>query len=357
MATVDSKKNNKLLSGQRDVTVDLVKTIAIIGVLVIHLYTGVNVNPVKSFDWLAGNFYGCLMRASVPLFLMCSGVLFLSIKKELSLKRFFTKNYLRIVISLFVWALAYKVVYMAIDGNFSLENLWLKFKEVILFNHEVRLYYLHITLLVYAVLPVLKVFSDNATKRQLQYAIVLWFVLGILYPALCTMKPFALMTGIPVQWKLNLTYSCIGYCLLGHYLKKYPISLRQSIASTVFGFAYTYGGTVWLSIKQESLNSTLLDGNSVGVCFLAIGVFGLCCNLSHRIGEELASFLAYVSKASFCIYLSHLFVIYCLFKINVNVHILPAMISIPVIVALAFAFSILIYTVLSRIPLVKKWLI
>ena len=58
------------ISNGRDIVIDLIKTIAIFGVLTIHASTGANSNPIGSFNWLSGNFYGCLTRASVSLFLM-----------------------------------------------------------------------------------------------------------------------------------------------------------------------------------------------------------------------------------------------------------------------------------------------
>ena len=72
----------------RNRTVDLVKTLAIGGVVLIHVAAPpLSVALTGSGDWLAALFWGTVSRASVPLFLMASGTLLLSPEKPLSLKK------------------------------------------------------------------------------------------------------------------------------------------------------------------------------------------------------------------------------------------------------------------------------
>ena len=62
---------------KRDRSIDLLKTLAIFGVLTIHTCTLGYQHPVGSFSWLSTVFWGSVVRASVPIFLMCSGALLL----------------------------------------------------------------------------------------------------------------------------------------------------------------------------------------------------------------------------------------------------------------------------------------
>ena len=91
-------------------------------------------------------------------------------------------------------------------------------KHLLLFYHEEHFYYLHITLLVYAALPVTRLIARHADKRLLEYTLALWFLLGILYSTVRPFCPFTLLSGIPVQWRMNMVYASIGYMLLGYYL-------------------------------------------------------------------------------------------------------------------------------------------
>ena len=78
----------------RDLSIDLIKVIAIFGVLVIHVDAGVlTQEQIGSFEWICGRVWGSLVRGSVPLFLMTSGALMLNPRKELALKKlYFHKN-------------------------------------------------------------------------------------------------------------------------------------------------------------------------------------------------------------------------------------------------------------------------
>ncbi len=351
------KQSNSLM--KRDSAIDLIKTIAIIGVLFIHVCGAANNTPIASFNWLSGNFFGCLFRASVPLFLMSSGVLFLNTDKELPLKKLFLKSILRLVVAMIFWSMVYHTYNIIRYDTLTLGKLFSAFKNVLKFKQEFHLYYIHIMLLIYVLLPILRVFVKNADKRTFQYALTVWFFLGVMFPTVIGFWPFKLLTGIPLQWKLNLVYNSVGYFMLGHYLKKYPLKLYASIISTVLGFAVIYGGTIFMSVKNNSYYTGFIDGMTIGSFFLASGIFSLCYHVVPLMGKIGKGITGYVSKASFCIYLVHMLVLYELGTHNITLSALPmpVIVSAPLMVIICFAASLGIYFVLSFIPVVKKWLI
>lgn len=228
----------------RDVTVDLVKACAILGVAIIHAATGAYQNQLGSAGWYSAVAWGSVSRASVPLFLMCTGVLFLAPEKELSGKKLWLRYILRIGVAMFFWALVYKFYHLAVSWNFTAESITGAVKEVLFFQHEDHLYYLHMVLLIYAFLPLLRLLTRHGDKRLLQYALGQWFALGIVYPTVQSYWPFTLLAGVPLQWMLNMSYAAMGYCLLGYYLKKYPLRRRWGTLSLGLGLACVFGGTV-----------------------------------------------------------------------------------------------------------------
>lgn len=339
----------------RDYSIDLLKTLAIIGVLFIHTCTDGFKTPLGSFDWVSSVFWGSVVRWAVPVFFMCSGALLLRPEKSLTLKKLYSKSILRILAALLFWAFAYKCFHLLAEGAFTLPGLWQALKETLLFNHEFHLYFLHIMLVVYVFLPITRAFVRAADRALLRYALIVWFVLGILYPTVRPYWPFNLLNGIPAQWAINMTYSAIGYGLLGYYLKTYPLSRRWVYAlAGAAGFALTFGGTWLLSLTHGELYTNFLEGMSVGVCLMAFGIFGLCVTIRR---ERLPRFTGYMSKASFCIYLVHVFFLLLFTQYGFNTSFLPTVLSIPVFVLCMLACSLLVYALLSRIPWVKKWLI
>lgn len=360
---LDSVDTNK----ERNYAVDILKAIAIIGVLTIHSCSGGYSYGVGTFNWGSAVFWGTLTRASVPVFLMCSGALLLDPKKEISIRKLYSKNLLRIVAAMFFWAMSYKIYGIVVSGGLqglTFQALLKSLEEVILLKHEFHFYYLHIIILVYVFLPVTRILTHYASKRELQYCLAVWFALGIVYPIAKQFWPLNLLSGIPSQWLMNMTYASIGYGILGYYIQKQAAKrLKVYLLLFIIGFAGVFGSTWIMSVKRGTLYQVFLEGMSPFVALMAIGIFGLVTDYVNsgfnmkNPGSKIKNLTVNISNASFCIYLVHVFFIYIFRAIGFTVGILPCLISIPLLAASNFLLSYIMYLLLSRIPVVNKYLI
>ena len=146
------------LTQRRSVPVDAAKTAAIFGTLLIHASAaGGFAGAPGSFGWTSALFWNCLLRSAVPVFFLCSGALLLPPEKEVTVRRVWTKYIPRILAALLFWAAAYEGVELLRGWRAAgvLERTALRQAalNLVLFHHKNHLYYLHIILLVYAVLP------------------------------------------------------------------------------------------------------------------------------------------------------------------------------------------------------------
>ena len=123
----------------RNAAIDLMKTIAILGVVTIHTVSAGYGSPVLSFEWTSAVLIRCIVGASVPLFFLCSGALMLDPEKELPERRLFTKSLPRLLIALMVWATFYKLMDLVIAQTYSVGDLIFGAKEVLLFKHKFHL--------------------------------------------------------------------------------------------------------------------------------------------------------------------------------------------------------------------------
>jgi surface polysaccharide O-acyltransferase-like enzyme len=337
---------------ERDDKVDIVKTVAILCVIAIHVTSyGWDVYPAGAIPWVANMFWGSLTRAAVPLFLMCSGALFLDPSRDLPLKKLYTRYLARVFAAMLVWAMAYKITRLISAGNFSAPGLWQAWKEVLLFNQEFHLYYIHIILFVYICLPVVRVFVFHVDKKQLEYGLAVWFLFGIVYPTVVHFWPLNLITGFPRQWAPNMTYAAIGYLVLGYYLRFIAtLSRIRSLALFCSGFMIVFVGTWYSCIRIGYFFDVFLGGMTVGVALMAAGIYGACPSQGGR-------FTVWVSKASFCVYLVHVFFLYAFEKLGFHVGLFSPLLSAPVVTAAIFLCSCGAYAVLVKIPGVNKWLI
>lgn len=341
----------------RNSAVDLIKSVAILDVLISHAaVTAFSAGDVGSLPWLTALFWACISHGSVSLFLMASGELLLAPKRELTLKKLYTKNMPRLLIALLFWACCYKAFALA-PGALTAENLIQAAKEVILFRHEEHLYYLHIMLLVYAFLPLTRLLAAHMDRRQTEYALALWFLLGILYPTVRTFWPFTLLVGIPKQWLMNMTYASIGYTLLGWYIAAFrrETNRRAWVVMALAGFAVAFGGSWAASVAEGTLNTHFFEGMGLGMCLLAAGVYGLCHGAALPVW--LARGAAYLSRASFCVFLTHIFFLKTLSRLGFNARMGGAWWSVPAVTLTVLACSCAAYEMLRRIPVARRWLV
>ena len=229
--------------------------------------------------------------------------------------------------------------------------------DLVLFHHKNHLYYLHIILLVYAVLPLTRRLVAAADRRLLNYALGIWFVLGCLAPTLKFFPPLSLVGGIPAQYPINLTWCAVGYGVLGDVLTQEAPRHRPRTFVWLYlaGTALTFGLTLAASVKTGALYQVFLQGSAPGVCLQAAGLYGFCAaRWQNRDRWPMAET---VSKASFCIYLTHLFFLDFLAGRGLSAGTLPPVWGVPVLAAAAFGGGFLVWRVLRRVPVVKTYLI
>lgn len=131
------------MKSERNIVVDCAKTIAIFGVLIVHVTDDVYVQPMDG-NWLIGNCFGSISRACVPLFLMCTGVLFLNGDKgKVSTKNILCRKIPRLLAALFFWATVYKFYNLSAAKDLSVDAITTSLIELLTFNHHFHLYYLH----------------------------------------------------------------------------------------------------------------------------------------------------------------------------------------------------------------------
>lgn len=340
----------------RDRRLDAVRALAIIMVLLIHAASTELQQVPGSPDWWGALVWGAAARPAVPLFFMCSGALLLC--RDITPKRILTHNLPRILCAMFAWAFFYQLSHLPDAGGFTPANLLAAVKSTLLLRHEFHFYYLHILLLVYAFLPILRVFVRNASRRELEYALAVWAVTGILFPLIQSFWPFSRVSPISSWWTMPMAYSAVGYALLGHYLRQYGNRLprRWCAVALAAGLAITFGGTAVLSLESGKLSESFLSGMSPGPMLMAAGLFGgiLTGTKERPLATKLTGLLA---RASFCVYLVHIVFLRLFLRLGFSGGNSPCLLFVPLVAALLLLCGFLVWAVLSRIPVVKSYLI
>lgn len=341
----------------RSVGLDIVKSVAIFGTVIIHATAVGGFNwPLGSLEWTSNLFWSSLFRCAVPLFLMCSGALFLAPERELPISILWKKYIFRIVVAMAFWAAAYLIWDLYLFGNLTRAGMAQALRDFVLFRHRDHLYYLIIMVAVYAALPVTRLLVEKAGRTLAVYALALWLTCGSLLPALFAFWPFSQMEGYVRQYAIPYTWMAIGLGVLGYCIHRYGGRIRPRAYALLYlaGFVLTFCGTWFLSLRQGELNAVLLGGNTPGVLLEAAGIFGLCAHVPLKRGRRAVETF---SRASFCIYLVHLMFLDKLVQGGWYVGTLPPLWAVPVETFFLVLCGFVTWLILRKIPWVNRYLI
>ena len=353
---------NEKTNSSRNSAVDGAKTVAIFGTLLIHASAaGGFSGTVGSFDWVSALGWNSLVRCAVPLFLLCSGALLLPPEKNVTIASVWKKYIPRILAALLFWAAAYATLDLLLvwrrGETVTAAMLADVLRNLLLFNHKSHLYYLHITLLVYALLPITRSFVARTDRKTLHYALGVWFVLSSVYPTLRSVSPLGKLYGIPAQYVINLAWGAVGLGVLGYVLSKEAAKRRpwEFALLYVLSTALTFGGTWIASLKTDTLYDVFLQGNAPLVYLQAVSIYGFF--VSFMQGREGKRWMEIISRASFCIYLVHLFFLDYLTSHGFAAGSYPPIWAVPALVFALFLSGFAVWLWLRRIPIVNRWLI
>ena len=159
----------------KDLRLDLIRTVAIIFVVLVHSMGLLNDAPETKSILVIKSFYS-LIHVGVPLFVMLSGALLLG--KEEPLNLFFKKRFHRVLTPFFSWSMIVSIIHFFQNGGRNLLNRSLIFTKDLFGNGVHGIYwYIYMILGLYMLTPILRSIAKNA--KILAYSIIVCF--GLYY--------------------------------------------------------------------------------------------------------------------------------------------------------------------------------
>lgn len=345
--------------------VDLLRVLATIAVIVLHtaIYWLDQTTP-GSFPWTTLVTYDALMRWCVPMFVMLSGAFLLDPKKTVRLRDIFLKYILRVLVALVVWGIFYALLDCGFTGGWP--SAWQGIKnalhQVIWADTRYHLWFLYLMIGLYLVTPILRAFVRGASRGTLHWFLLLAFVFASLLPTLQQLFPDQM--ALPAAWAsrldLHLVLGYVGYYVAGYYLKNYTLGRIAEFSVYILGILGTVAtlwGTHILSTRAGALNGVLLQYCSANVAFMAAALFvlfryvlGVSDERSRR--QRLGG----TARISFGIFLVHDFFLALLRHFEITTLSFHPTLSVPVLSAAVFLCSFAVAWLLSKIPLLGRYL-
>lgn len=354
--------------------VDLLKVLAIFGVIILHVSASLLVPFETSKEWWIGNIYDSLSRWCVPLFVMVSGTVVLPGVEKQPLGQFLLVRVIRILIPFLVWS----GIYFLYRIHFKEDDLTLSQFFPMLLSEPIyyHLWFIYMLVVLYLFAPPAGVFLNQAPEKYTWYLIALWFFWASLLPIID--KPLEnelyFFPSMDDYSPLKLS----GYFLLGYMLKDQRIQSKRQFFIVVLVFliggAVTIIGTFLMSHNRGEFSPFFYKYFSITVVAMTLSLFLMVKGVfnthkettddgKEQIRMNSPKFLQKLGMSVFGIYLIHALVLELLrdgrlgFIIDhtsvFGVAISPAA-GIPVFAASIFIFSLIPVFILSYIPMVRK---
>lgn len=346
--------------GDISLPVDLIRTVAIILVIILHAATEPNLTvDIMSqqgvVDWWASNIYNSIARPCVPLFIMLAGALLLQPSKvDEPLKVFFKKRFNRIGLPFLFWGVAYFAWRAFVNGETLTTSSII---ESVLTGPYTHFWFLYLIVGLYLITPVLRMIATYSSWRILTYFVLVWFVGTAVVPLLILFGNYSLngdvfmMTG----W--------LGYFILGAYLVK--VRLRPSILSLILFLSYVFtifGTYIVIATIGERLSQFFYDSFSANVIMASASLFLLLCVVPPRKIENrfphANRLVQQISQNTLPIYLFHVMVLEALqkgyFGFKISLTTMNPVLEIPLITAVILLICLGVIIPLKKIPYLKK---
>ena len=367
-------------SKSRLVWVDVLRLVAMLMVIAGHSVDIYNATPQEDpMNGFWGAFIGSLMRPSVPLFAMMTGLLLLPVGQ--SAGDFYRRRIPRVLFPMLFWSVIYYLIpaltsVMGLDKSvisilypfeFAPSQDWgdaarnIAMIPLTFNGYTCHMWYLYMLIGLYFAMPFISAWVEKRDRTLTNTFMALW---------LCSLTlPYLQHLIAPnlfgeCAWNKFGTFyyfsGFAGYLLLGHLLsKRSPMPLRKIVAMGVMlyisGYIITYTGFASMAVQYSyeeapELLELFWQFCSPNVVLMALGIF-LIVQRVNITSEGLQKLLTNITKCSFGTYLMHYIfigpVVILLSPLGLPTPLCVAC-SVIMVFAICWAMTALIYKVAPR---------
>ncbi|MCR5292717.1 MAG: acyltransferase family protein [Eubacterium sp.] len=256
-----------------------------------------------------------LMMWGVPCFVMVTGALLLSEKKEFGYKKVFCSYISRILIALFVCSYLFRLLDLWMNKeSFSLRVLWEPLYKLYTGTGWAHLWYMYLVIGLYLLMPAFKKITGYSDTIELSVLILIYVLFLSVVPIINK------LSGVTTAFYITTSSIFPAYLFAGHMID----SERWKVPGSVYILMTVSGIALIILISLLVIGNTPKDENQVftaflgsysflPVCIFSVGVFGIFKTYSGSKERKadgtkgiLNKILLSIDGCSFGIYLIHL---------------------------------------------------
>lgn len=333
--------------------IDIVKIVSILSVITIHVSAMYwYKTDIYSARWCAMNFWNALSRFCIGTFVMCTGVLFLN-REELTYKELFKKYLFKLGGVFIIWML----IYSFIKNNYQMIGIIENIKQKLPEGH---LWFLIMIIGIYLILPIIRIFVKNAQKKDLEYFLLLSFIIQSIIPFIIVFNQFS---WLDIYYKLlypSVVTGYVGVLVLGYYLNNYEMNKKNKILIMILGILSILF-TIFMNLYEARITgkptTKFFKEYYPNIIIISMFVFVLikCIVEKIKFSDKQKNVITEISNSVFGIYLIHYLIIELVDIFGVNALMLNTYLAIPITTIIVFIFSLFIVLIMRKISIINKF--
>ena len=346
----------------REYYLDIAKVASMLAVITVHAGTiSWYEAPFSLYPWGALNLFDMLGRFSVPVFLMVSGYLFLNPARKVTPSDIFKKYIPRLLCAFFFWSFLYSLI---TSGFLTSRTLAGGVGEKLLhdtLSGRYHMWYIFTIIGLYMITPVLRpVVTDRKATR---YFLIVSFILTYLIPTLQMIPAISDYTfWFTGRLELSHISGYVLYYLAGYYFGTEDLSAKQRKLIYLAGGASALVMFIVVStiiIKQQYPTLAYHDYTNAGMPLFGLAAFVFFRYRFQNVNPDtrIMRVIIMLSKMNLGIYLVHDFGLIVFRKIGLKPVMGTPFIMLPLMALADYTISYCIVFAISRIPVLKKWVI
>jgi surface polysaccharide O-acyltransferase-like enzyme len=333
---------------------NVLRVYACIAVVIFHVF----VNIINSFASSRTEFekYICVILNNiwlwhVPSFVMISGVLLLDKDKEISAGKILKKYVFRIILALIIFGLPFAFMELFFNAHyqFNIEQIGIAILNVFQGKLWDHMWYLYMIIGLYILLPLFKIFVNYASKKTLEYTLVILFFFTSVIPTLESIFPYEFGVYIPINSVFVL------YLLLGHYIHQYDLRINNRLLFLISLLYLLY--IILISLNNNFISGSHIAGLNGNISPLVV-IITLCIFCFMRQNASSNRIYDFLSPLTFGAYLIHplfLNVVFKFIKFTPEKYLL--IVVVVCITVTTVLFSFLFSMIARKIKIIKKYVL
>lgn len=353
MQNIEKKPSGRLFH------LDLLRVIACLSVVMIHVSAEFVVRGNTGVDFWLGNLMDSLSRAGVPLFVMISGALMLDEGYAFTKKKWMG-HIGRMAAFYVVWSTVYCIIFRVIGLVQRGEKVRMLGVFTQIASGHYHLWFVPMIIGLYLVVPLLRMWVKEKNIRWVEYFLLVSVVIEFIVPQVMAILLDQIKALKPVQslWdnmNLGFTQEYVTYFVLGWYLNRGVKHRKLVCALGIPAVIMTFAGTGWASVVLEMKSYPFYENFTVNVLLHSAAIFVLCRSWFEQpkkpggMGQRL---VGWIGKYSLGVYAAHVYFISKWLMPNLGG--LHCAIAMPLIFVLTLLLSMAVSMILHLIPLVRK---